>query len=57
VTVEHDVEIGRDTVLYPCTYLGAGTRIGAGCAIGPFACLRNVRVPDGGRREFVSERG
>lgn len=57
VTVEHDVEIGRDTVLFPCTYLGAGTRIGVGCAIGPFACLRNVRVPDGGRREFVSERG
>lgn len=57
VTVEHDVEIGRDTVLYPCTYLAAGTRIGAGCAIGPFAYLRNVRVGDGGRREFVSERG
>ncbi len=57
VTVEHDVEIGRDTVLYPCTYLAAGTRIGAGCAIGPFAYLRNIRVPDGQRREFVSERG
>jgi bifunctional UDP-N-acetylglucosamine pyrophosphorylase/glucosamine-1-phosphate N-acetyltransferase len=57
VTVEHDVEIGRDTVLYPCTYLAAGTRIGAGCAIGPFACLRNVRVPDGQRREFVNEQG
>ena len=57
VTVEHDVEIGRDTVLYPCTYLAAGTRIGRGCAIGPFACLRNVRVGDGERREFVSERG
>ncbi len=57
VTVEHDVEVGRDTVLYPCTYLAAGTRIGAGCAIGPFAFLRNVRVGDGERREFVSERG
>ena len=21
VTIEHDVEIGRDTVIYPCTYL------------------------------------
>ncbi len=26
VTIEHGVEIGRDTVIYPCTYLGAGTR-------------------------------
>jgi len=37
VTIENDVEIGRDTVIYPCTYIGAGTRIGKNCAIGPFA--------------------
>jgi len=47
VTIEHDVEIGRDTVIYPCTYLGAGTRIGRNCSIGPFACLANVCVDDG----------
>jgi hypothetical protein len=28
-------------------YLAAGTRIGKNCAIGPFACLKNVRVNDG----------
>lgn len=57
VTIEHDVEIGRDTVIYPCTYLAAGTRIGKNCTIGPFACLRNVRVGDGEKREFVKELG
>ncbi|HSQ35189.1 MAG TPA: NTP transferase domain-containing protein [Candidatus Binatia bacterium] len=52
VTVEHDVEIGRDTVLFPCTYLAAGTRIGRNCTIGPFSYLRNVRIGDG---ETVSD--
>jgi len=57
VTVEHDVQVGRDSVIYPCTYLGAGTRIGRRCAIGPFACLKNVSVSDGEKREFVMEQG
>ncbi len=47
VTVEHDVEAGRDTVIYPCSYLAAGTRIGKRCVIGPFAYLKNARVNDG----------
>ena len=47
VTIEHDVEIGRDTVIYPCTYLAAGTRIGKNCSIGPFAYLKNISIGDG----------
>jgi bifunctional UDP-N-acetylglucosamine pyrophosphorylase/glucosamine-1-phosphate N-acetyltransferase len=47
VTIEHGVEIGRDTVIYPCTYLGAGTVIGKNCVIGPFAYLKNACVNDG----------
>ncbi len=47
VTVEHGVEVGRDTVIYPCTYLAAGTRIGKNCSIGPFAYLKNASVNDG----------
>ena len=47
VTIEHDVEIGLDTIIYPCTYLAAGTRIGKNCVIGPFVYLKNVRVNDG----------
>jgi len=57
VTIEPDVEIGRDTVIYPCTYLGAGTRIGKNCSIGPFACLKNVRVADNEKLEFVRKEG
>jgi bifunctional UDP-N-acetylglucosamine pyrophosphorylase/glucosamine-1-phosphate N-acetyltransferase len=47
VTIEHDVEVGRDTVIYPCTYLAAGTRIGKNCTIGPFVYLKNACVCDG----------
>ncbi len=57
VTIEHDVEIGRDTVIYPGTYLAAGTRIGRNCVIGPFVFLKNVRVGDGERLEFVKRQG
>ncbi|MCU0236374.1 MAG: NTP transferase domain-containing protein [Acidobacteria bacterium] len=57
VTIEHDVEIGRDTVIYPGTYLAAGTRIGRNCVIGPFAYLKNVRVADGEKLEFVKKQG
>lgn len=46
VTIEHDVVIGRDTVLYPCTVLAAGTRIGRNCTIGPFTYLKKVSVGD-----------
>ncbi len=46
VTVECDVEIGRDTVIYPNTYLAAGTRIGGNCRIGPFVYLGNTTVGD-----------
>lgn len=52
VTVEHDVEVGSDSVIYPNTYLGAGTRIGRGCAIGPFAFLKNVRIRDNEKISF-----
>jgi bifunctional UDP-N-acetylglucosamine pyrophosphorylase/glucosamine-1-phosphate N-acetyltransferase len=47
VTIEHDVEVGRDSVIHPCTYLAAGTRIGKNCTIGPFVYLKNVRIGDG----------
>jgi bifunctional UDP-N-acetylglucosamine pyrophosphorylase/glucosamine-1-phosphate N-acetyltransferase len=57
VTIEHGVEIGRDTVIFPCTYLAAGTRIGKNCTIGPFAYLKNVRVNDGETLEFIKKQG
>lgn len=47
VTVEFDVEVGKDTVIYPSTYIAAGTRIGHNCQIGPFAYLATVHIPSG----------
>ncbi|ADU50221.1 glucosamine-1-phosphate N-acetyltransferase; UDP-N-acetylglucosamine pyrophosphorylase [Thermaerobacter marianensis DSM 12885] len=35
--IDDDVEIGRDTVIYPHTVLAAGSRIGEGCRLGPGA--------------------
>jgi bifunctional UDP-N-acetylglucosamine pyrophosphorylase/glucosamine-1-phosphate N-acetyltransferase len=46
VTIEHDVEVGPDTVIHPCSYLAAGTRVGRNCQIGPCAYLKNARVAD-----------
>jgi len=57
VTIESGVEVGRDTVIFPCTYLAAGTRIGRDCAIGPFAYLKNVHVGDGETLEFIKKQG
>ncbi len=52
VTIEYNVEIGLDTVIYPCTYLATGTRIGKNCVIGPFVYLKNMRVNDGEKVVF-----
>ena len=38
--VDWDVDIGEGTVLYPCTVVGRGARIGPNCEVGPFAHLR-----------------
>ena len=45
--IEADVVIGRDTVIYPGSYLKRGTVIGEGCTIGPYADLTGVTVGNG----------
>ncbi|QIA26169.1 bifunctional UDP-N-acetylglucosamine diphosphorylase/glucosamine-1-phosphate N-acetyltransferase GlmU [Thermaerobacter sp. PB12/4term] len=35
--IDDDVEIGRDTVIFPNTVVAAGSRIGEGCRLGPGA--------------------
>jgi len=35
--IDSDATIGRDTIVYPFSFIGAGARIGEGCKIGPFA--------------------
>jgi bifunctional UDP-N-acetylglucosamine pyrophosphorylase/glucosamine-1-phosphate N-acetyltransferase len=44
--IDVDVRIGRDTVVYPNTFLETGVRIGAGCSIGPSAAIARSRVGD-----------
>jgi len=44
--VDVDVAIGRDTVVRPNTYVEAGSRIGAGCDIGPSARIVRSRIGD-----------
>lgn len=46
VTIEYNVEIGMDTIIFPSTYIAAGTRIGKNCQIGPFVYLKGVTIPD-----------
>lgn len=46
VTIEYGVEIGKDTIIYPSTYVASGTRIGSNCHIGPFVYLKGVEIKD-----------
>jgi bifunctional UDP-N-acetylglucosamine pyrophosphorylase / glucosamine-1-phosphate N-acetyltransferase len=45
--IDADVRIGRDTVIYPNTFLETGVRIGTACSIGPSAAIADSRVGDG----------
>lgn len=42
--IDCDVEIGRDTIVHPCTIIERGSRIGDGCEVGPFARLTDVTI-------------
>jgi bifunctional UDP-N-acetylglucosamine pyrophosphorylase/glucosamine-1-phosphate N-acetyltransferase len=45
--IDVEVKIGRDSVIYPHTFLETGTRIGIGCVIGPSVGMVRSRVGDG----------
>src|SRR5215216_2802374 len=55
--IEASVEIGRDTVILPGTFLRGSTRIGSDCVIGPSADLLDTRVGDRARVEHSVGRG
>jgi bifunctional UDP-N-acetylglucosamine pyrophosphorylase / glucosamine-1-phosphate N-acetyltransferase len=55
--IEASVEIGRDTVILPGTFLRGDTRIGSDCLIGPSADLLDTVVGDGARVEHSVGRG
>ncbi len=47
VFIEPQVEIGKDTVIYPNTVLRGNTVIGTDCVIEPFVYLTNKKIPQG----------
>ena len=55
--IEASVEIGRDTVILPGTFLRGGTRIGSDCVIGPSTDLLDTVVADGALVEHSVGRG
>ena len=44
VYIEPEVTIGKDTVLWPGTYLHGKTKIGEGCIIGPNAIIQDTQI-------------
>ena len=44
--ISYDVEIGKDTIIYPGTNLQGETRIGEGCIIGPNSIIINSCIGD-----------
>ena len=45
--IDVEVKIGRDSVIYPNTFVETGSRIGVGCTIGPSTAIARSRVGDG----------
>ena len=45
--IDVEVKIGRDSVIYPNTFVESDSRIGAGCTIGPSTAIARSRVDDG----------
>ncbi|NQT24736.1 bifunctional UDP-N-acetylglucosamine diphosphorylase/glucosamine-1-phosphate N-acetyltransferase GlmU [candidate division KSB1 bacterium] len=52
VTIEPDVRIGNDTLIYPGTLLTGNTVIGKGCKIGPQVRITDSKIGDGCHIEF-----
>ncbi len=45
VWIEPSVQIGRDTIIQPNSFLRGSTKIGEDCIIGPHVVLENVTIP------------
>lgn len=53
VFIDSDVAVGKDTVIYPFTWVEGKTVIGSGCKIGPNTRLSDVKVGDNAVLHFV----
>jgi len=45
--IDCGVQIGRDTIIHPCTVIDGPSVIGGNCEIGPFVRLSGVTITDG----------
>ena len=51
--IEGTVKIGRDTIIYPYTWLEGSTVIGEDCEIGPNARFTNVKIGNDNHLQFI----
>lgn len=51
--IEADVKVGRDTIIYPYTWLEGNTKIGEDCEIGPNARFTNVKIGNDNHLQFI----
>ena len=51
--IDMDVSVGRDTVIYPFTWLEGKTNVGGGCNLGPSSRFTDVKIGDGVTAHFV----
>ena len=51
--VDADVVVGRDTVIYPFTWLEGGTVVGEGCTLGPSSRFTDAKIGDRVTAHFV----
>jgi len=46
--IDYDVNIGKDTVIYPYVVIEGKSDIGKGCSVRPFTYIKDICVGDGG---------
>ena len=51
--IESSVKIGRNTIIYPFTWLEGTTEIGEDCEIGPNVRFTNVKIGSGNHLQFM----
>lgn len=51
--VDADVSVGRDTVIYPFTWLEGKTTVGEGCVLGPSSRFSDVKIGNDVTAQFV----
>lgn len=51
--IDEGVEVGRDTVIRPLTFLEGSTRVGSGCQIGPSTRIVDSQIGDGVEISFA----